>query len=97
MELLLVLLGHLTVDLEQAHQLHGHKEAMVGAVALVLHALIQLGHALGGICGVLYGEIRVVLQLDLARLLQLVEKLEILQLVGYHLQVCHGWHLRPSC
>ena len=89
-EVPLVLVGEGAGHLENAHQLHRHEKAVVGGVRLVLHALVELGHAAGVVLIVVHRKGKVVFQLDLARGVQLVEELQVLKLVGEHREFRHG-------
>ena len=93
MEVPFVLVGEGACHLENPRQLHRHEKTVVGAVRLVLHALVELGHAAGVVPVIVHGEGKIVFQLDLARRVQLIEKLQVLELVGEHGKFRHGKYL----
>ena len=89
-EVLLILVGDRSLNGKDARQIHRHEKLVVGAVGLVLDALVQLGDAAGIVRGIIHREGEIVFQIDLSRLVQFVEKLQILQLVGYHVKLSHN-------
>lgn len=89
MDILFLLVRYRTLHGEQGGQLYGDEEAVIRVVALVLYALVQLGHTSGVVRSKIYREGEAALQRYLPRLFQLVEELQILKLVRDHIHLCH--------